>query len=221
AAAREGGTVAIISTGWDPGLFSLNRVLGGAILPGAQQHTFWGPGLSQGHSDALRRIDGVRRAVQYTLPAEDAVAAAQRGEAGELSAKEAHVRQCWVVADPAEHERIEREIREMPDYFVGYQVQVHFIDEAEFTRDHSGMPHGGRVITSGVVEGPTGGRRHGIGFSLDLERNPDFTAAVQVAYARAAARMAQQGAVGAYTVLEVAPYLLSPTPLEDLIARDV
>ncbi|HHW82654.1 MAG TPA: diaminopimelate dehydrogenase [Actinomycetales bacterium] len=221
AAAREGGTVAIVSTGWDPGLFSLNRTLAAALLPGAQQHTFWGPGLSQGHSDALRRIEGVQQAVQYTLPNPEAVASAQRGEAAELSSKEAHVRQCWVVADPADHERIEAEIRAMPDYFVGYEVEVNFISDAEFDRDHSGMPHGGRVITSGSVDGPAGTTRHTAEFSLTLERNPDFTAAVQVAYARAAARLATQGATGAYTVLEVAPYLLSPTPLDDLIARDV
>ncbi|HZK04319.1 MAG TPA: diaminopimelate dehydrogenase [Actinomycetaceae bacterium] len=220
-AARAGGNVAIVSTGWDPGLFSLNRALASAFLPGSGQHTFWGPGLSQGHSDALRRIDGVRRAVQYTIPSPEAVLAAQEGRAGALGAKATHARQCWVVADEAHHSRIEREIRTMPDYFVGYEVEVHFIDDDEFDRDHAGMPHGGRVITSGQVEGPAGISRHVIEFSLELERNPDFTAAVQVAYGRAAARLAAAGRVGAFTTLEVPPYLLSPTPLDELIARDV
>nr|NLD40453.1 diaminopimelate dehydrogenase [Actinomycetales bacterium] len=220
-AARAGGTVSIVSTGWDPGLFSLNRTLSSGILPGAPQHTFWGPGLSQGHSDALRRIEGVESAVQYTIPHPEAVGAAQRGEAGGLSGTQAHLRQCWVVADQADHERIEREIRAMPDYFVGYQVEVHFIGAETFGRDHSGMPHGGRVITAGTLGGPAGESQHTVEFSLQLGRNPDFTAAVQVAYARAAARLAAGGASGAFTVLEVAPYLLSPTPLDELIARDV
>lgn len=219
-AARAGGNVAIVATGWDPGLFSLNRTLASAIVPG-EQRTFWGPGLSQGHSDALRRIDGVRKAVQYTIPNRDALDAARAGRAGGLTAKEAHLRQCWVVADESDHARIEETIRTMPDYFVGYEVEVHFISEDEFDRDHTGMPHGGHVITSGTIDGPAGTTRHGVEFSLTLDRNPDFTAAVQVAYGRAAARLAADGRVGAYSVLEVAPYLLSPTPLDELIARDV
>lgn len=216
-AATAAGTVAIVSTGWDPGMFSLNRTIADALLTDAEQHTFWGPGLSQGHSDALRRIDGVKKAVQYTLPDESALDKARRGEAGDLTGKQAHVRRCYVVADEADHERIENDIRTMPDYFEGYQVEVHFIDEETFDAEHTGMPHGGHVITAG----DTGGYNHTVEYVLKLDRNPDFTASVQIAYARAAARLAEQKATGAYTVLEVAPYLISPVPLEELIARDV
>lgn len=216
-AASAAGTTAIISTGWDPGMFSLNRTIASAVLPDAQQHTFWGPGLSQGHSDAVRGVAGVRKGVQYTLPSEEALQQARAGEAGGLSGKEAHVRQCWIVADEADQERIAEEIRTMPDYFAGYRTEVHFIDEETFDRDHTGMPHGGHVVTTA----DTGGHHHSVEYILKLDRNPDFTAAVQVAYGRAAHRMRQAGQVGAYTVLEVAPYLLSPTPLEELIARDV
>lgn len=214
-AARSTGHVAVISTGWDPGLFSLNRVLAASILPGAQQQTFWGPGISQGHSDALRRIAGVRQAVQYTLPSPEAIEAALRGEA--ISG--AHLRQCWVVADAAEHARIEHEIRTMPDYFVGYPVEVNFIDEATFARDHNGMPHGGNVITTGSIDGPVGATKHSVQFSLTLARNPDFTAAVQVAYARAAVCLKAAGQVGAFTPLEIAPSLLSPLSVDELIAK--
>ncbi|AGF73400.1 diaminopimelate dehydrogenase [Corynebacterium halotolerans] len=215
--AKAAGTVAIVATGWDPGMFSLNRTLAKAILPTAQQHTFWGPGLSQGHSDALRRIEGVRKAVQYTIPSEDALGSARRGEAGDLDGKQAHVRRCFVVCDAADEERIENEIRTMPDYFVGYQVEVNFIDEATFDAEHTGMPHGGHVVTAG----DTGGFTQSIEYTLELERNPDFTAAVQIAYARAAHRLREAGESGAYTVLEVAPYLVSPTSLDELITRDV
>lgn len=215
--ARENGTVAIVSTGWDPGMFSLNRTMASAILPGAAQHTFWGPGLSQGHSDALRRIAGVHKAVQYTIPSPEALAAARRGEAGELAGKQAHLRRCFVVADEADRERIEHEIRTMPDYFVGYEVEVNFIDEATFDAEHTGMPHGGHVITAG----DTGGFTETIEYTLELDRNPDFTAAVALAYSRAAHRLKEAGQSGAFTVLEVAPYLISPTPLEELVARDV
>ncbi len=217
AAAKKAGTVAIVATGWDPGMFSLNRTLASAILPGAQQHTFWGPGLSQGHSDALRRIEGVHKAVQYTIPNEEALESARRGEAGDLDGKQAHIRRCFVVCDEADRERIENDIRTMPDYFVGYQVEVNFIDEATFDAEHTGMPHGGHVITAG----DTGGYTQSVEFTLELERNPDFTAAVQIAYARAAHRLREAGQAGAYTVLEVAPYLVSPTPLDELIVRDV
>lgn len=217
AAAREAGNVALVSTGWDPGMFSLNRTLASAVLPGAQQHSFWGPGLSQGHSDAVRRVEGVKKGVQYTLPAESALELARKGEAGDLDGKSAHKRQCWIVADEADRERIEQEIRTMPDYFVGYEVEVNFIDDATFERDHQGMPHGGHVITTG----DTGGFNHTVEYILKLDRNPDFTGAVQVAYGRAAHRLKESGHSGAFTVLEVAPYLISPTPLDGLIARDV
>lgn len=216
-AARASGNVAVVSTGWDPGMFSLNRSLADAVLPDAQQHSFWGPGLSQGHSDAVRRVEGVKRGVQYTLPSEAALEQARKGEAGDLDGKQAHVRQCWIVADEADQKRIENEIRTMPDYFVGYETEVHFIDEETFERDHAGMPHGGHVVTTG----DTGGYNHTIEYILKLDRNPDFTAAVQVAYGRAAHRMKEAGQTGAFTVLEVAPYLISPTPLDELIARDV
>lgn len=217
AIARESGRAVVISTGWDPGLFSLNRTVADAILPDNRQHTFWGPGLSQGHSDAVRRVPGVVRGVQYTLPNPDAIEAARAGEAGDLPAKKAHIRHCYVVADDADHARITEAITTMPDYFVGYETRVTFVSDEEFEREHRGMPHGGRVITSGTA----GGSRHSVEFVLDLERNPDFTAAVQVAYGRAAYRLQQEGRFGAHTVLEIAPYLLSATPLDELIARDV
>lgn len=216
-AATAAGNVALVSTGWDPGMFSINRVYAAAVLAEPQQHTFWGPGLSQGHSDALRRIPGVQKAVQYTLPSEEALEKARRGEAGNLTGKQTHKRQCFVVADAADRERIENDIRTMPDYFVGYEVEVNFIDEATFDSEHTGMPHGGHVITTA----DTGGYNHTVEYILKLDRNPDFTASSQIAFGRAAHRMKQQGQSGAFTVLEVAPYLLSPENLDDLIARDV
>lgn len=217
-AAREAGNVAIISTGWDPGMFSLNRTYASAVLPKYDQHTFWGPGLSQGHSDALRRIDGVKKAVQYTIPAEDALDKARAGNAQELTGKNAHLRQCWIVAeDSADKAAIENTIRTMPDYFVGYEVEVNFIDDATFDAEHTGMPHGGHVVTAGKI----GDTQHLIEYTLKLDRNPDFTAAVMVAYGRAAHRLSQAGEIGARTVLEVAPYLIHPLGLDELIARDV
>ena len=217
AAAREGGNVALISTGWDPGLFSVNRTLAAALFPEPLQHTFWGPGLSQGHSDAVRRIPGVKAGVQYTIPSEAALDAARRGEADGLTAKQAHQRHCYVVADEADQARIREAIVTMPDYFVGYETSVFFIDQATFDAEHQGMPHGGHVVTSGDLAGS----HSTVEFTLALERNPDFTAAAQIAYGRAAVRLAAAGRTGAVTVLEVAPYLLSPAPLDDLIARDV
>lgn len=216
-AAKAAGNVALVATGWDPGMFSLNRTLAEAILPNAKQHSFWGPGLSQGHSDAVRRVAGVKKGVQYTLPSQAALDLARQGKAGDMNNKQAHIRQCWIVADQVDHQRIEHDIRTMPDYFVGYETEVHFIDEATFDREHSGMPHGGHVVTTG----DTGGFSHSIEYILKLDRNPDFTAAVQVAYGRAAHRLQTAGQTGAFTVLEVAPYLISPTPLDELIARDV
>lgn len=212
-AAKEFGNVSIVSTGWDPGMFSLNRVYASAVLPESDQHTFWGPGVSQGHSDALRRIDGVRKAVQYTLPDEGALDLAREGKAKGLTGQQAHRRQCFVVADESEHERIENEIRTMPDYFVGYEVEVNFISEEDFDRDHAGMPHGGYVVTTGKVNGT----QDTVEYSLKLEKNADFTAAVAVAYGRAAVRLKEQGVSGAKTVLEVAPYLIHPAPLSELI----
>lgn len=215
--ARAAGTVAIVSTGWDPGMFSLNRVYAKAVLPQHTTTTFWGPGLSQGHSDALRRIKGVEAAVQYTIPHPEALDQARNGEGEKVDSKKAHLRQCWVVAPESEHARIEEEIRTMPDYFVGYEVEVHFIDRATFDRDHAGMPHGGHVITTGQI----GESKHLVEYTLKLERNADFTAGVQVAYGRAAARMAARGDKGAFTVVEVPPALIAAGSLEDLITHNV
>lgn len=219
-AARQAGTVAIISTGWDPGVFSVQRALAESILPHCQQTTFWGPGVSQGHSNALRRIDGVKKAIQYTIPNEDALEQARSGQAANFTGKQAHLRRCFVVADESDHERIEHTIRTMPDYFVGYTVEVNFIDEATFDAEHTGLPHGGHVITTGST-GSAGEEQHSMEFTLKLDSNADFTAAVEIAYARAAFRMHEQGLTGAFTVLEVAPYLLSPLSLDELIARSV
>ena len=214
-AAREGGHVAMISTGWDPGLFSVNRVLGAALFPQPQQNTFWGKGLSQGHSDAVRRVPGVRRGVQYTIPSEEAIAEARAGRGAEITGASAHVRECYVVADEADHAAITT----MPDYFAPYETTVHFISEEEFERDHQGMPYVREchVVTSGDL----GGSRSAVEFVLELESTPDSTAAAQVAYGRAAARPKALGEMGARTVPEVAPYLLSPTGLDELIRRDV
>ncbi|MEJ6013054.1 diaminopimelate dehydrogenase [Corynebacterium sp. H127] len=218
AAAKESGHVAVISTGWDPGMFSLNRTYASAVVPEYDQHTFWGPGLSQGHSDALRRIDGVKKAVQYTIPADDALEKARNGAGEDITGKNAHLRQCWIVVEEgADTAAIENTIRTMPDYFVGYEVEVNFIDEATFDAEHTGMPHGGHVVTAGKI----GETKHLIEYTLKLDKNPDFTAGVMVAYGRAAHRLAQQGQTGAFTVLEVAPYLISPLELEELISRDV
>lgn len=217
AAAREAGNLALISTGWDPGLFSLNRVMGASLFVQPEQHTFWGPGVSQGHSDAIRRIPGVIRGAQYTVPNDDAIAAAKTAGAEVPTGKKAHDRRCVVVADPADHERIREAIVTMPDYFVGYNTTVEFVSEGEFERDHTGMPHGGRVITGGDLAGS----HSSVEFALELERNPDFTAAMLVASGRAAARMHAAGRTGAVTMLEVPPYLYSPESLEELISSAV
>ncbi|AKK03943.1 diaminopimelate dehydrogenase [Corynebacterium epidermidicanis] len=218
AAAKESGHVAVISTGWDPGMFSLNRVYADAVMTDNDQHTFWGPGLSQGHSDALRRIDGVKKAVQYTIPAEDALDKARTRQGEGITGKNAHLRQCWIVAeDGADLEAIENSIRTMPDYFVGYEVEVNFITDEVFDAEHTGMPHGGHVVTAGKI----GDTQHLIEYTLKLERNPDFTAGAMVAYGRAAHRLAQAGETGARTVLEIAPYLIHPASLDDLVAKSV
>ena len=216
--ARENHTAAVVSTGWDPGVFSLNRTMAEAILPNVKQNTFWGPGLSQGHSDAVRRIEGVKKAVQYTIPASDALERARRGAAEGMDGKTAHKRVVYVVPeDGADTAAIENAIRTMPDYFVGYEVEVNFIDDSAFDAEHTGMPHGGHVITTGGV----GDNLQLIEYTLELQSNPDFTAAVAVAYARAAACLVQKEQYGAFTVLEVPPYLISPHALDELISRDV
>ncbi|MDO5701386.1 MAG: diaminopimelate dehydrogenase [Bowdeniella nasicola] len=214
-AARAGGNVAVISTGWDPGLFSLNRALAGALFPAPSQQTFWGEGVSQGHSDAVRRITGVRRAVQYTVPAEQALNAARAGDADQLSATDVHTRVVYVVADEADHERIASEIVSMPDYFEPYETSVTFIDEETFEAEHTGMPHGGHVITTGTLAQA----RATVEFALTLESNPEFTAAVQVAYVRAAARLREAGQTGAFTVFDIAPALLTRESVDDLVSN--
>jgi diaminopimelate dehydrogenase len=208
AAARAGERLAIISVGWDPGLFSLSRLLGEAILPEGETYTFWGKGLSQGHSDAVRRVPGVRAAVQYTIPSAEAIERVRSGSRPRLSTREKHTRECYVVlGEGADATAVEEAIVTMPDYFVDYDTTVHFISEEALRREHSAMPHGGFVIRSGETGA---GSRQVLEHSLRLESNPEFTASVLVAYARAAARLHRGGERGARTVLDIAPGLLSP-----------
>ena len=217
AAATAAGTTAVISTGWDPGLFSLNRVFAEAILPQGQTDTFWGRGLSQGHSDAVRRVDGVAGAVQYTIPAEAAVARVRAGERPELTTREKHARECFVVLEPgASPDAVREAIVTMPDYFEPYDTTVTFITAEELARDHAGMPHGGFVIRSGES---SPGTTQTIEYRLELSSNPEFTASVLVAYARAAARLAAAGQHGAKTPFDIAPGLLSPRSPEELRAE--
>ena len=217
AAAKAGGKVAMISVGWDPGMFSVNRLYAGAILPEGKDYTFWGKGVSQGHSDAIRRIDGVVDAKQYTIPVEAALEAVRGGSCPALSTREKHTRECFVVtAEGADQARIEKEIKEMPNYFADYDTTVHFISAEELKRDHSGIPHGGFVIRTGKT-GRSSEHNHVIEYSLRLDSNPEFTASVIVAYARATARMAREGMVGCKTVFDVPPAYLSPTDYTELI----
>ncbi|MBQ4091621.1 MAG: diaminopimelate dehydrogenase [Clostridia bacterium] len=219
AGAKAGANVALISCGWDPGMFSLARVYASAILPCGKDYTFWGRGVSQGHSDAIRRIDGVLDARQYTIPIESALEAVRRGDAPDLTTRQKHTRECFVVADEsADKDRIEREIKQMPNYFADYDTTVHFISQDELLRDHSGIPHGGFVIRSGKT-GIEGEHDHVIEYSLKLDSNPEFTASVIVAFARAVARMKSEGAVGCKTVLDVPPAYLSAKPYAQLIAE--
>lgn len=215
-AAREGGRTALISAGWDPGMFSLNRAYAEAILPDGAAYTFWGKGVSQGHSDAIRRIEGVVDAKQYTIPSEPALEAVRSGICPELSTRQKHTRECFVVAqEGADTERIRREIVTMPNYFADYDTTVHFISLEELRRDHSGIPHGGFVIRSGKT-GFDLENTHVIEYSLRLDSNPEFTSSVIVAYARAVAKFAAQGRVGALTVLDVPPAYLSPKSPDQL-----
>lgn len=208
-AATEARKIAVISVGWDPGMFSLNRLYAGAILPDGADYTFWGKGVSQGHSDAIRRIDGVKDAKQYTIPVEKALEAVRSGSNPELSPREKHTRECFVVAEEgADLTRIEREIKTMPNYFEPYDTTVHFISEEELKRDHSGIPHGGFVIRTGKT-GFDGEHSHVIEYSLKLDSNPEFTSSVLLAYARAAARMNAEGMCGCKTVLDVPPSYIS------------
>ena len=218
-AAKEGSRVAIISVGWDPGMFSLNRLYAEAILPCGKDYTFWGKGVSQGHSDAIRRIDGVLDAKQYTIPVESALERVRAGEDPSLSVREKHTRECFVVAkEGADLQRIEKEIKEMPNYFADYDTTVHFISKQELDRDHAGIPHGGFVIRSGKT-GMELENRHIIEYRLKLESNPEFTASVIAAYARAAYRLSNDGAFGCKTVFDIAPAYLSPFDCAELRKR--
>lgn len=219
AAAKQSGKVALISVGWDPGMFSLNRMYAGAVLPQGSDYTFWGKGVSQGHSDAIRRIEGVLDARQYTIPVDSALEAVRSGANPELTTREKHTRECFVVAEEgADLSRIENEIKTMPNYFADYDTTVHFISMEELQRNHSGIPHGGFVIRSGKT-GWNGEHTHIIEYSLKLDSNPEFTASVIAAYARAAYRMNQNGESGCKTVFDVAPALLSPQSGEELRAH--
>lgn len=216
-AARAGGKTAVISVGWDPGLFSLNHLYAAAILPDGRDYTFWGRGVSQGHSDAIRRIDGVADARQYTVPVPEALRAVRAGENPELTTRQKHTRECFVVAEPgADKARIEREIKEMPNYFADYDTTVTFVTQEELDRDHAGLPHQGFVIRSGVT-GRDGEHKHIVEYNLKLDSNPEFTASVLLAYARAAYRLNSAGDIGCKTVLDIAPSLLSPKTGADLI----
>ncbi|GIO86875.1 diaminopimelate dehydrogenase [Paenibacillus faecis] len=214
AAAVKGGNVSVISTGWDPGLFSLNRLLAEAVLPEGKEYTFWGKGVSQGHSDAIRRVKGVKNGVQYTIPVESAVERVRNGENPELSTREKHLRDCYVVAEEgADLAAIEREIKEMPNYFADYDTTVHFISEEELKKNHSAMPHGGTVLRSGLTGENS---KQIIEFGLKLDSNPEFTASVLVAYARAVYKLSQAGQAGAKTVFDIPFGLLSPKSPEQL-----
>ncbi|MFT0213931.1 diaminopimelate dehydrogenase [Pseudomonas sp. F1_0610] len=205
--AREHGKTALISTGWDPGLFSINRVFAEAMLPAGETYTFWGKGLSQGHSDAVRRIAGVKAGVQYTIPSESAMQRVRNGEMPQLSTREKHTRECYVVLqEGASAEEVRSTIVNMPDYFADYDTSVHFIDEATLKAEHNAMPHGGFVIRSGVSGA---GSKQTIEYSLALQSNPEFTSSVLVAYARAVYRLNRLGDIGAKTVFDIAPGLLS------------
>ncbi len=218
AAAKNGGRVAVISAGWDPGMFSLNRLYAGAVLPDGKDYTFWGKGVSQGHSDAIRRIEGVLDARQYTVPVDAALASVRAGENPNLTTREKHTRVCFVVAaEGADKARIEREIVTMPNYFADYDTTVNFISAEEMARDHSGMPHGGCVIRSGST-GLSGEHKHVIEYSLKLDSNPEFTASVLVACARAAVRMKREGMSGCKTILDIPPAYLSAKSAEELRA---
>ncbi len=207
--AKESGKLAIISCGWDPGMFSLNRLYASCVLPDGEDYTFWGKGVSQGHSDAIRRIDGVLDARQYTIPVEEALESVRRGDAPVLTTRQKHTRECFVVAkEGADLSRIENEIKTMPNYFADYDTTVHFISKDELDKNHSGIPHGGFVIRSGRT-GNNLENKHVIEYSLKLDSNPEFTASVITAYARAAYRMNKEGLSGCKTVFDVAPCYLS------------
>lgn len=208
-AAKKSGHVGIISVGWDPGMFSLNRMYANAILPEGHDYTFWGKGVSQGHSDAIRRVEGVKDGKQYTIPVESALKSVRNGENPELTARQKHTRECFVVLEEgADAAKVEKTIKNMPNYFSDYDTMVHFISEEELKRDHSGIPHGGFVIRSGKT-GWNLENNHVIEYSLKLDSNPEFTSSVIVAYARAAYRLYKEGQTGCKTVFDIAPAYLS------------
>lgn len=214
-AAKEGNNISIISVGWDPGMFSLNRIYAESILVQGSTYTFWGKGVSQGHSDAIRRIPGVKNAIQYTVPVDEAVDQVRSGSEPKLTTRDKHTRECYVVAqEGANKAEIENAIKTMPNYFDEYNTTVHFISEEELKRDHSKMPHGGFVIRTG--ETGEEGNKHVIEYSLKLDSNPEFTASVLIAYARAAYRLNQKGENGARSVFDIAPALLSMKTPEQL-----
>lgn len=219
AAAKRAGKTAMISVGWDPGMFSLNRAYAAAVLPNGKDYTFWGKGVSQGHSDAIRRIEGVKDAKQYTIPVEAALEEVRSGSNPELTVRQKHTRECFVVLEEgADAAKIEHEIKIMPNYFADYDTTVHFISEEELKANHSGIPHGGFVMRSGKT-GWNEEHNHLIEYSLKLDSNPEFTASVITAYARAVYRMAKEGQVGCKTVFDVAPAYLSAMSAEELRAK--
>lgn len=217
--AKEHGHVAMISCGWDPGMFSIMRLYGSAVLPEGNDYTFWGKGVSQGHSDAIRRVKGVKNGKQYTIPVDEALAAVRNGENPELTTRQKHVRECFVVAEEgADLAQIEQDIKTMPNYFADYDTTVHFISEEEFLADHAGIPHGGFVFRTGVT-GFEKEHKHVIEYSLKLDSNPEFTSSVILAFARAINRLSQEGVSGCKTVFDIAPAYLSPLSGEELRAH--
>lgn len=215
-AAKSGSKVAIISVGWDPGMFSLNRLYANAILPDGKDYTFWGKGVSQGHSDVIRRVEGVKDGKQYTIPSKEALDAVRNGENPELTTRQKHTRECFVVLEEgADAAKVEAEIKSMPNYFADYDTTVHFISEEELKRNHSGIPHGGFVLRSGKT-GWNNENSHLIEYSLKLDSNPEFTSSVIIAYARAAFRLAYEGQSGCKTVFDIAPAYLSKKSGEEL-----
>lgn len=218
-AAKENGHVAMISCGWDPGMFSIMRLYGSAILPEGNDYTFWGKGVSQGHSDAIRRVKGVKNGKQYTIPVDAALEAVRNGDNPTLTTRQKHVRECFVVAEEgADLAQIEHDIKTMPNYFDEYDTTVHFITEEEFARDHAGIPHGGFVFRTGVT-GLDKEHKHVVEYSLKLDSNPEFTSSVILAFARAVARLSAEGVTGCKSVFDIAPAYLSPLSGEELRAH--
>ncbi len=219
AAAKQAGKIGLISCGWDPGMFSLNRLYSMSVLPGGKDYTFWGMGVSQGHSDAIRRIDGVKDARQYTVPVPSALDSVRAGENPDLTTRQKHTRECFVVAEEgADQAAIEKAIVTMPNYFSDYDTTVYFISEEELKRNHNGLPHGGSVIYSGAT-GENDGNKHVIEYSLKLDSNPEFTGSVLAAYARAVFRLNEKGESGCRTVFDIAPALLSPLSGDEIRAH--